>query len=151
MTNFSLKMFKIMRSLRSSKCLKTTIELTFTTQKANASSPWTAWSVFNWKYLSWVNLVQKLKIISLSWYFVPRLIQIYRISWWCSLFLVLTENNLLGKFGPKNQNCQFEPEFGTKTNLNKQNSKMMFNFSFSHYKYLSWANLVQKFRIVCSK
>ena len=35
-----------MRSLRSSKCLKT-VELTFTTQKANALSPWTACSVFN--------------------------------------------------------------------------------------------------------
>ena len=40
-----------MRSLRSSKCLKTTVELTFTTQKANACSPWIACSVFNWKYL----------------------------------------------------------------------------------------------------
>ena len=28
-----------MRSLRSSKCLKTTVELTFTSQKANACSP----------------------------------------------------------------------------------------------------------------
>ena len=37
--------------MRSSKCLKTTVELTFTTQKANACSPWTACSVFNWKYL----------------------------------------------------------------------------------------------------
>ena len=144
-------MFKIMRSLRSSICLKTTVELTFSTQKASACSPWTACSVFNWKYLSWVNFVQKLKIISLSWNFVPRLIQICRISWWCLLFLILTGNNLLGKFSPKNQNYQFELEFGTKTNLNKQNSKMMFNFSFSDYKYLSWANLVQKFRIVCSK
>ena len=65
-TNFSFKMFKIIRSLRSSKCLKTTVELTFTTQKANACSPWTACLVFNWKHLFWVNLVQKLKIISLS-------------------------------------------------------------------------------------
>ena len=70
-----------MISLRFSKCLKTTFELTFTTQKANACSPWTACSVFNWK-----NLVQKLKIISLSWNFVPKLIQICRIPWWCSLF-----------------------------------------------------------------
>ena len=30
-----------MRSLRSSECLKTTAELTFTTQKANGCSPWT--------------------------------------------------------------------------------------------------------------
>ena len=34
-----------MRSLRSLKCLKT-VELTFTTKKANACSPWTAFSVF---------------------------------------------------------------------------------------------------------
>ena len=46
---------------------------TFTTQKANACSPWTACSVFDWKYLFRVNFVQKLKTISLSWSFVPRL------------------------------------------------------------------------------
>ena len=91
-TNFSFKMFKIIRSLRSSKCLKTTVELTFTTQKANACSPWTACLVFNWKHLFWVNLVQKLKIISLSLSFVPRLIQICRIPWWCSPFLLSTRN-----------------------------------------------------------
>ena len=107
-------MLKIMRSSRSSKCLKTAVKLTFTTQKASACSPWTACSVFNWKYLSWVNFVQKLKIISLSWNFVPRLIQICRIPWWCSLFLFSTGNIFLGKFGPKNQNCQFELEFRTR-------------------------------------
>ena len=79
-----------MRYLRSSKCIKTTVELTFTTQKANSRSPWTACSAFNWKYLFWVNLVQKLEIISLSWNFVPRLIRICRIPWWCSLFLFST-------------------------------------------------------------
>ena len=36
-----------MRYLRSSKCLKTTVELTFTTQKANTCSPWTACSIFD--------------------------------------------------------------------------------------------------------
>ena len=107
-------MFKKMRSLRSSKCLKTTIELTFTTQNANACSLWTVCSIFDWKYLFWVNLVQKLKIISFSWNFVPRLIQICRIPWWCSLFLFLTGNTFLGKFGPKNQNCQFELKFHTR-------------------------------------
>ena len=40
-----------MRPLRSSECLKTTVELTFTTQKANTCSTWTACSVFDWKYL----------------------------------------------------------------------------------------------------
>ena len=55
----------------------------------------------------WVNLVQKLKVISLSWNFVPRLIQI----WWCSLFLFSTGNTFLCKFYPKNQNCHFELKF----------------------------------------
>ena len=61
-TNFPFKMFKIMRSLRSSKCLEATFELTFTTQKASDFSPWTACSVFNWKYFFGVNLVQKSKL-----------------------------------------------------------------------------------------
>ena len=74
-------MFKIMRLLRCSKCSKTTAELKFTTQKANACSPWTAYSVFNCKYPSWVNLVQKLKIVSLSQNFALRLIDICRIPW----------------------------------------------------------------------
>ena len=99
--NFSFRMFKIMRSLTSSKCLKTTVHLTFTTQKANARSPWTACSVFNWKYLFWVN-------------FLPRLIQICRIIWRSSLFLFLTGKTFLGKLGPKNQNCQFELKFRTR-------------------------------------
>ena len=47
---------------------------------------------FPLKYLFWVNLVQKLKIISLSWNFVPALIQIYRIPWWCSLFFFFIRN-----------------------------------------------------------
>ena len=38
-----------MRSLRNLQCLKTTVELTFTTQKANVCSPWTACTVFDWK------------------------------------------------------------------------------------------------------
>ena len=59
----------------------TAVELKFTTQKANACSPWTAFSVFDWKYLFWVELFQKIKIISLSRNFVPGRIQICRIPW----------------------------------------------------------------------
>ena len=55
-----------MRFLRSSKCSKITVELTFAVEKVNACSPWTACSVLDWKYYFWVNLVQKLKIVSLS-------------------------------------------------------------------------------------
>ena len=36
-TNFSFKMFKIMRSLRPSKCSKTTAELPFSVQEVNTS------------------------------------------------------------------------------------------------------------------
>ena len=62
----------------------------------------------------WVNLVQKLKIVSLSSNFVSRLIKIYTFPWWCSLFLFSTGNTFLGKFGSKNQNCQFELKFRTR-------------------------------------
>ena len=55
----------------------------------------------------------------------------------------------LGKFGPKNQNCQFMLKFGTWTNLNMQNSVEMFNVSAFHWNYPSWANLVQLIKMVC--
>ena len=58
-------------------------------------------SVLDWKYPFWVNLIQKMKIVSLSWNLVPILIQICIIQWWCSLFLFSTRNTFLGKFGPK--------------------------------------------------
>ena len=93
--HFVFKMLKTMRSLRSSKRLKTTVELTLTTQKANASSPWTACSAVDWKYLSWANLARKFKIISLSWNLYPSVIQISRIPWWCLLFLFSTGNTFL--------------------------------------------------------
>ena len=66
----TLLMFKVMRSLRSAKCLKTTAELTFTTQEANALSPLTnsnmqnsmamfTFSVLDQKNPFWTNLAKK--------------------------------------------------------------------------------------------
>ena len=49
-------------------------------------------SVFDRKYPFWANLVQKIKLVNLSWNLIPILILIFRIQWWCSLFLILTEN-----------------------------------------------------------
>ena len=49
-------------------------------------------SVFHEKYPFSVNLVQKIKIISLSWNLVPILIWICKIQWWCSLFPFSTRN-----------------------------------------------------------
>ena len=57
----------------------------------------------------------------------------------CSLFCFRPEKPFLGKSGQKNQNCQF------------QNSVMMFTFFVFDHKYLSWANLVQKSKIVQSE
>ena len=55
----------------------------------------------------------------------------------------------LGKFGPKNQNCQFIPKFGTWTNSNMQHSMFsMFDFSAFDWNYSFWANLVQIIKIV---
>ena len=53
----------------------------------------------------------------------------------------------LGKFAPKNQNCQSKLKFGTQTNSNMQNSMMVFFFSIFDRKYIFWANLVQKIEI----
>ena len=55
---------------------------------------------------------------------------------------------LLGKFGPKNQNCHFKLKFGTYTNSNMQNSMVMFSFFVFDRKYPFWANLFQKVKII---
>ena len=71
-------------------------------------------SVLDQKNPFWVNLAKKIEIVSLSGNSVPRLIWICGVQWWCSLFQFLTGNTVLGKFGPKNQTCQFELKFGTR-------------------------------------
>ena len=94
------------------KMFKTTIELMLTTQKAHACSPFCCvvlccvglvFLFLTGKTFLGAKLVQKLKTVSLSWNFVPRLIQIFRILWRCSIFLFLTGNTFVGKFGLKNQ------------------------------------------------
>ena len=52
------------------------------------------------------------------------------------------------KFGPKNQNCQFKLNIGTKTNSNMQNSIALFTFSVLDWKHPFRANLVQKIKVV---
>ena len=70
-------------------------------------------SVLDGKHPFWANLVQKIKTVSLSWNLAPRLIWIWRIQWRCLLFCFRSEKLFLGKFGPNNQNCQFQLKFGT--------------------------------------
>ena len=96
-TNFSFKMFKIMRFLRSSKCSKTTVELTLTTKKQMLVVLDLTVLFSTGNNFFCVNLVQKLKIVSLSWNLILTVIQICRISLWCSLFLFLTGKYLFGQ------------------------------------------------------
>ena len=60
------------------------------------------------------------------------------------LFCFRLEIPFLGKYDPKTQKCQFKLKFGTKTNLNMQNSMMLFTFCVFDHKYPSQANLIQK-------
>ena len=63
-------------------------------------------------------------------------------------FCARPKTRFLGKFGQKNQNCQFKLKFGTETNSNMQNSMALFTFSVSDRKHRFWGNLVQKVKIV---
>ena len=110
-------------------------------------------SVFDQKYI-FVQIWSKKLKLSLELKCCTRLIRICRINEkMCGVrfFCFRPEKPFLGKSGQKNQNCRFKLKFGTKTNLNKLNSMMMFFFSVFDHKYLSWANLVRKCKIFCSK
>ena len=63
------------------------------------------------------------------------------------LFYFQLEITFLGKFGPTNQNYGFKLKFGTKANLNKRNSMIMFNFSGFDQKNPFWINLGKKIKI----
>ena len=54
----------------------------------------------------------------------------------CNLSVLDLKIPFLSKFGPKNQKCHFKLKFGTKTNLNMQNSMVAFTFSISDGKTL---------------
>ena len=79
---------------------------------------------------------------------VHRLIWICKIQWLCSLFPCLSGITLLSNLGPKNQTSQFKVKFGTYSNLNMQNSVVVFTFPVLDRKHRLWANLVQKIKIV---
>ena len=51
-------------------------------------------SVLEGKHPFWANLVQKIKIVSLSWNLIASLIRICRIKWHCSLVSFQTRNVL---------------------------------------------------------
>ena len=57
----------------------------------------------------------------------------------------------LGKFGPKNQSCQFKLKFGAKTNLNMQSSVVVFTFAVLDRKHPFWENFNQKISVSLSE
>ena len=61
------------------------------------SAPWSKTTMDTGNNLFWANLLQKIKIVSLNWNLVPRLIRICAIQWCCWLFQFLTKNTLLGQ------------------------------------------------------
>ena len=67
-------------------------------------------SVLDRKYTFWVNLVQQSKLSGAEFNGA-----VYFFCFW-------PEVPFLGKFGPKNKNCQFQLKFGGSTNSNMQNS-----------------------------
>ena len=46
-------------------------------------------SVLDWEYPFWASLIQKMKTVSFSWNLILCLTHIWRIQWWCPLFLFL--------------------------------------------------------------
>ena len=75
-------------------------------------------SVLDQKNPFLANLVQKIKIVTLNWHLVARLILICGIQWLCSLFLFFTINNFLGQIWSKNSKLIVQNEIYTKANLN---------------------------------
>ena len=96
---------------------------------------------------SLANFFLRIKIVSLRWNLILRLIGVCRVQWRCSLFLFRLEILFGGKFGPKNEDCKFKLKFDTQKNSNILNSVVMFTFSVLYWKYPFRANLVQKVKI----
>ena len=116
-------------------------------------------SVSDQKYPSWGNLFQNIKIVSLSWHLAPTLstkntffevnlvqkIKFVSLNWNLVLnsfeyaqfngdadfFCFWPKIHFLGKFGAKNQNCQFKLKFSSYSNSNLQKLVVNFLFLFS--------------------
>ena len=71
----------------------------------NTGSNWGIQGLFminnDFSTLFWVKLAKKITIVSLRWNLVTRIIWIYQILWWCSLFQFWTENILFGQIWSK--------------------------------------------------
>ena len=85
-------------------------------------------------------LIQKIKIVSLNWNLEHQFV--YAEFSGDIHFTIFSTRNTL--FRPGYENCQIKLKSGTNTNLNMQNSVVVFSFSIFDRKYPFWSNLVQK-------
>ena len=100
---------------------------------------------FSPKCLFWTYLVHKFVCSGKN--LLPRLVWMCRTQWFsvlCIYFRLKTP--FLGNFGPKNENCQFQLKFHTKSNSNMKNS-MVNSLFFNSTPF--YGNLFQKIKIVC--
>ena len=67
---------------------------TYTISSMQSSMMLFSFFVFEWKYSFWENLVQNIKIVTLCWNLLPRLIRIWGIQWCDSLFLFPSADGL---------------------------------------------------------
>ena len=103
-----------------------------------------SWKYLDWKYQFDANLVQKIKIVCLSWNLVPRLIWICRIQWWVLFTLSFFWLGIpfWGKFYP--WSWSLVPR-------NFKYAEFISCWLFSNFDqiYSFYVNLVQKIKIVC--
>ena len=104
-------------------------------------------SVFDWKFPFWANLVRKIRIVGLAEIWYLHWFEYAEFNGGIHFSCFRWEAPFLGKFGSKNHNCQFKLKFATETNSNMQNSMVVFTFSVLDGKHHFWANLVQKMKM----
>ena len=103
-------------------------------------------SVLLCKYTFYANFLQNIKIFISSSNFVLRLISICTVQQRSSLAWFRPKILFSSKFGLKKENCCFKPKFYIWTNLNMQNSTVIFTFSIPGSKYSFQANFLQNKR-----
>ena len=89
-------------------------------------------------------MVKKLKLLASAEIWSLDLVENAKFDGGFSLFVFLTRNTFLSKFGQKNSN---KVTFGTYNKLNIQTPMVMYIFSLFDQKCSFWVNLVQNIKI----
>ena len=104
---------------------------------------------FDQNYSFWASLVQKVKVVSLSWNLVLRLINFEYAEFNGGVYFLSFRPKIpfFVKFCPKIQNCLYIVTFGTQSNLDMQNSMAMLTFPLPYRKHPFWGNWIKKIKI----